>query len=234
MRVAATILITGLMLCLAPAANAQFKIQQSNQSGGGFGGGVPFGGAVAPLPNSGPYYYPGFGYSSRPLPGAGYGGLGYGSVYGMPIATPIPVGGAAGYFKFGNAAIQYWKAPSGYYYPWGMGAGYGVPNTTYVIQQGVTQAEKPPLSALFTDMQKYMDDNKDRGRISDADFNHIFRRLQDIRGKYDHDRAAGNGTADASDEEYARRQLELLGSELSMKIKPNAGGASSTPSVKSY
>jgi hypothetical protein len=172
-------------------------------------------------PGSGSYFYPGFGYSSHPLNTGpyygGYGGYGYGApVYAAPVAVP----GLTGYFRFGNANLNYWHAPSGYYYPWAAGSAYVQQQPIYIVQQGQTQAQQPPLSSMFTDMEKYLDDSQKAGKMGQIDYQRLFRRLQDVRGRYDHLRAAGGGTLDSNDEESIRRDAAGLGGEIARAVKP--------------
>lgn len=172
----------------------------------------------------GSYFYPGFGWSSYPL-NNGYYGTPYGTVpiYGTPVYTPpVAVPGVNGFFRIGNARINYWQAPSGYYYPWGIGAGYTQQAPVYIINQGVTTPQLPPLSSMFGDMEKYLDDSKDKAKLSQADYARLFRRLQDVRGKFDHERAASGGAIDPNDEANIRRDVDLLAAEISRAVKPVA------------
>lgn len=167
------------------------------------------------------YFYPGFGYSSVPMNrgGAYYGGYGYGypaPVYGAPVAVP----GLNGYFRFGNTQLNYWRAPSGYYYPWAAGSAYVPQQPIYVIQQGQTQAQQPPISSMFSDMESYLDDSQKKGKIGQVNYQRLFRRLQDVRGKYDHLRTAGGGVLDPGDEESIRRDIAGLSGEISRAVKP--------------
>lgn len=167
------------------------------------------------------YFYPGFGYSSVPMnTGPYYGGYGYGGypapVYGAPVAVP----GLNGYFRFGKTQLNYWRAPSGYYYPWAAGSAYVPQQPIYIIQQGQTQAQQPPLSSVFSDMESYLDDSQKKGKIGQVNYQRLFRRLQDVRGKYDHLRTAGGGVLDAGDEESIRRDISGLSGEISRAVKP--------------
>jgi hypothetical protein len=172
-------------------------------------------------PGSGSYFYPGFGWSSHPLNTGpyygGYGGYGYGApVYAAPVAVP----GISGFFRFGNANLNYWQAPSGYYYPWASGSAYVPQQPIYIVEKGQTQAQQPPLSSMFTDMESYLDSSQKKGKIGQNEYERLFRRLQDVRGRYDHLRAASDGTLDQGDEESIRRDAAGLGGEISRAVKP--------------
>jgi hypothetical protein len=130
------------------------------------------------------------------------------------------VPGLSGTFRFGNARLNYWQAPSGYYYPWAAGAAYVPQQPVYIVQQGQTQAQQPPISSMFTDMEAYLDDCQKKDKIGQIDYQRLFRRLQDIRSRYDHLRAAGGGVLDAGDEESIRRDAAGLGGEIARAVKP--------------
>lgn len=236
MRKVVVLAVAAAFMAASGAAQAQtygYSYGHGNvQSGSSFGGGSAFGGGssfgsgtssgyVGP---TGSYFYPGFGWSSRPLGGGNvYGGgvygNGYGNGYGTPIyQAPVAVPGVRGYFRIGGVQAQYWQAPSGYYYPWGVGAStYGSP--VYYVNQGVTQQSRPPLSSVFNDMEKYLDESKDRARVSQADFDHLFRRLHDLRGKYDNMLSQAGGTIEQADEDSVRRDVDQLSGEIAMRVK---------------
>lgn len=227
-------LLAGLILSL-PAAQAQNSYYGNGGGGYGFGGGIapsggnsstqprtfyvpanPFirgtGGPVVPVTPVNPYVNP-YGY-----------GYGYGS-YGLPIFTtpiyqaPLAVPGISGYFRIGSTAINYWRAPSGYYYPWGCGINCAQ-TPIYIVERGVSTPQLPPISSLLSDMEKYLDESRKSDKLSQTDYQRLFRRLQDIRGKYDHERAASGGALDNADEEYTRKSVDLLAGEISRAVKP--------------
>lgn len=181
---------------------------------------------------TGTYYYPGFGYSSRPLYSPYYTGYPSGypvvTTYGAPVAVP----GFGGYFRIGNARINYWQGPSGYYYPWGIGTAYQSSAPIYIVNQGVTTPQLPPLSAQFSDMENYLDDSQKKGKLNQTDYSRLFRRLQDIRSKFDHARAQAGGNLDSTDEDNIRRDLDNLGGEISRAVKPVS--ANTGAQVKDY
>jgi hypothetical protein len=245
MRTAVHILLAAaalLGLCLP--AQAQFYSRGSgfgggtgfgsSSSSGAFGGGSAFGNGSVQMYNPAinnsiysPYRYGG-GY-----PGYGYPGYGlpYPSPYGgVPYAAPAVIPGVPSFFRIGPLNMQYWRSPSGYYYPWGLGASAYSTNTIYYVNQGQTQAQNPPIYSLLNDMRSFLDDCKKKGRLSDADYKHLFRREQDIQGKYDH-LIAENGSLDPSDEETIRKDAGLLGSEISQRVKPLGSSESPDSSV---
>jgi hypothetical protein len=215
---------------LAQPAGAQWH---NSSTGTAFGGGMPFGngntanfgggaGYTNPYPYSYSYAHP-YGYA----PGTPYGAYPYGynglvAPYNAAMGLPVPLAG--GLYRFGGLTVPYWRAPSGYYYPMGIGAttfGYGSP--TYIVPQGQSQptSQNPPLYSMMSDMQKYLDQSKKEGRVNDANYQHLFRRLQDLRGKYDHLMAV-NGSLDSADEDELHKEVGRLGTEISSSIKPLA------------
>ncbi|HEY9793007.1 MAG TPA: hypothetical protein V6D22_21575 [Candidatus Obscuribacterales bacterium] len=242
MRTAVNILLaTAALLGLCLPAYAQIYSRGSgfgSSSGGGFGGGAGFGGGSAFGNGSVQMFNPAINnsiyspYRSGGYPGYGYPGYGYpyASPYaGVPIGAPAVIPGAPSFFHIGPLNMQYWRSPSGYYYPWGMGASAYSTNTVYYINQGQTQAQSPPIYSLLNDMRSFLDESKKSGRLSDADYQHLFRRLQDIQGKYDH-LIAENGTLEQSDEETIRKDAGLLGSEISHRVKPLSSSEASPDS----
>jgi hypothetical protein len=73
---------------------------------------------------------------------------------------------------------------------------------------------------MFSDMENYLDDSNKKGKLGEVDHKRLFRRLQDVRSKFDHLRAAGGGTLDPGDEENIRRDVDNLGGEISRAVKP--------------
>src|SRR5262249_9526730 len=91
---------------------------------------APFGNPYSPYSNpyanpyanpySNPYSSPYFGYGNG-LQGGGYGGGYYG---GGGFGAPRLINGNCYSFNVSGAPINFWRAPSGYYYPWMAGFQY--------------------------------------------------------------------------------------------------------------
>jgi hypothetical protein len=165
-------------------------------------------------PYANPYYRPGvrpfYGTPQYPVYGA--------PVYGAP-AYGAPVPSTGGYFRFGNFG-GYWRAPSGYYYPWMVrpGVAYGA-QPIVVVQQGATTASKPPISTMFSDIEKYLDESKEKSKVSVNDYTRLSRRLKDITRKYYSMHAAQGGSMNDSDDDNIRRDLDLLSAEIARSVK---------------
>jgi len=142
-------------------------------------------------------------------------------VYGGPVfGAPVPIGGGAFNISRGGVQYNFWRAPSGYYYPWFRPAGYGYLNQVIVVQQGVSQPAQPPLSTVFSDLRKFIDESKANGKLADADYEHLSRRLSDLSGKEGSLINSGGGTLDPDAEADLRRDLDQLGAEVSQRVKP--------------
>jgi hypothetical protein len=222
--------VAAAFLFAAPMAVAQgVSLGPTNRTSTGSG-----------MMGGGGYYYPGFGYSTYPMNNGYYGGYGYGNYgyggYGAPIyAAPTAVPGLSGYFRFGGAGINYWHAPSGYYYPWfGGGTTAVVQQPIYVVQNGQTQSQLPPVSSMFSDMESYLDDCQKKNKIEDVQYNRLFQRLQDLRSKYDHERAAGGGILDPNDEQNMRIQVSNLAGEIARAVKPASTNTDKKMEVRNY
>jgi hypothetical protein len=234
MRTASIVVLSSLLIgCSAPVqAQSNFGggsgFGGGNMHGGSFGGGSAFGNGSTQMFNPGvinnpalnPYYGNGYGGGYGAGYGSGLGYSGYAPVYRAPVVMP----GAPSYYRIGPLNAQYWRSPSGYYYPWGVPIlGGGVANQIYYVNQGQTQQQSPPVYAMLNDMRQFLDEMKRNGRLTEADYLHLFHRVQDLQGKYDHFMAM-NGTIDPADEDSVRRDAGLLGSEISQRVKPLAPG----------
>jgi hypothetical protein len=150
-------------------------------------------------------------------------GFGNGAYYpfGSPYVNPVALGNGMYGFNGGGMNANLWRAPSGYYYPWGVGnSNYS--QTIYVDQssgRAQTVAQQPPLSMQFTDMGQFLDDAHKNGKLSDVDYQSMKRRLTDIHSKERTNRAAGDGFLEEGLDSEIRRDLNGLGKEMSERIK---------------
>lgn len=210
-------LISAPAPCLAQAYNNGLTPRQYS----GPQGFVPYGN-----PYMNPYGIP---YGVNPYNPYGGGlvpnsGLGvYNPYAGYPaMGMPVPING--GYFgiNIGNARLNVWKAPSGYYYPWlPRPAGFGYAPPIVVINQGAQNPTpaQPPLTTIFGDMNKFLDDAKAKGKINDSDYNHLKLRASDLQKK-ERSLAMGNGgTLDPNAEEQLRKDVDKLGEEVAYRVK---------------
>ncbi len=194
--------------------------------GGGFGGYGGYGGYGNP--------YAGSPYGSNPLynPAGGYGYNPWVNRYGSPYAyngVPInsfgaPVSVGNGFFNLSSNGrnFNFWKAPSGYYYPWTAGYGQSYTAPIVILNNGSSapQPSQPPLSTMFSDTLKYLDDQKAAGKISDVDFTHLKQRALDLLSKERSLRTAAGGSLDQSQEQSIRNDVDSLGGEIAQRVKP--------------
>lgn len=176
-----------------------------NNGFGGYGGGMP--GYNNGFYN--PYYNPYAGFNYNP--------------YQTPVfwGPPRPLNNGLFNLGLGPVNINLWKAPSGYYYPWCNPAGYNAAQIIY-IPQGQTQAtpQLPPLSTMFSDLNSYLDDQKSKGKLADADFAHLRQRSKDLQTKAGSLRtASGDGQLDPQDEAQLRKDLDQLSTEVAQRTK---------------
>lgn len=176
----------------------------------------------APNPNS--YYYSGAGANGY-YPYANQGGYGYYApnpyANGYPaLGTPVPVDG--GYFRFnmGGFSGSYWKSPSGYYYPWGVGGAYSGQQPIIVVQQGESQPTQPPITDMIKDMNSYIDEQNKKNKFKTDDYQHLARRLRDIQNVESSMRARNNGRLDPADEETVRKDLAMLSGDIARRVLP--------------
>lgn len=154
------------------------------------------------------------GYTVNPAFGAPYGVPGY-------IAAPVPVGGSNFSFRMGNVNANFWRAPSGYYYPFNSFYNPFQINTIYVdpSSQEPPIAKAPPLSVQFSDTFKFLDDVKKDQKISDADYERLKRRTTDIQNKERSLRIAQGGSLDPEYQSEIRRDMDTLANEIIGRVK---------------
>jgi hypothetical protein len=218
------ILLSFLTLLSCPQSNAQVRM-------GSVGPGVPSGGGFA-APNAYGYagsytggsgYARNFGYNTM-QPGnmpyvPGYGNNYYGNANASPFGVPQPYGVGGGFYNinYGGRSVRYWQSPSGYYYPWLTG---NAP-IAYAPNAGqAAQATAPPISTICSDLITYLEQQKDKGNISQEAFEHLKRRAVDIRSKERDLRTASGGAVDSQDEASMRRDLDGLGNEVAKSVNP--------------
>ncbi|HEY9785460.1 MAG TPA: hypothetical protein V6D17_08670 [Candidatus Obscuribacterales bacterium] len=162
-----------------------------------------------------PYYYP----YRYPYTYANPGLVPYGAGYPV-IGMPQPIGG--GYFgiNIGGARLNFWQAPSGYYYPW-LPRPYGLTYSAPIIiyQQGQSTPAQPPLSTVFSDMIKFLDESKEKNKVAEADYNHLRLRATDLQRKEASLSLSGGGTLDEQNEAQLRKDADQLGKEISYRVK---------------
>jgi hypothetical protein len=170
--------------------------------------------------NFGPAYNPYANSIYSRYPGAGVGNVPY-YPFGSPYVNPVSLGNGMYGFTGGGINANLWRAPSGYYYPWGVGnSGYS--QTVYVDQSGAraqTVAQQPPLSMQFTDMGQFLDDAHKNGKISDNDYQSLKRRLKDIQSKERSYRIAGDGFLEEGYDAEIRQDLKSLTREMTERVK---------------
>lgn len=181
----------------------------------------PFGAGGVQSQGSSPYPYvnqygrypyanqPGYGY---------YGASGVAPVY-PAYGAPVPVNGGLFRFNVGGFSGSYWKAPSGYYYPWGAGA-YLAPAPVIVVEQGVSQPAQPPVPDMLRDMSSYIEDQNSKKKFKPEDYQHLSRRVKDLLSLESTMRTRNGGTLDANDDEKMRRDTAALSGDISRRVLP--------------
>lgn len=196
-------------------------IGQPVYGGPTYGTPVYGGGQVYGTPAYGGVYQP-YGSTWRPTLGSpNANGYYPGGMYGAPTYYAPPTVISGNFFRFGNfsaaANATYWRSPSGYYYPWG--ANWVASSPVIIVQQGQSQPTKPPISTVLSDMERYINEAKDKGQISEKDYTGIHQRITDLRRKFSSMLTANNGDLDAQDDEYFRRDLDTLSRDISYRVK---------------
>ncbi len=126
-----------------------------------------------------------------------------------------------GLYRFGVGSgvnVNMWRANSGYYYPWaGLPSGINYNSTAILYSAqaaGTPQPQQPPITTIIRDMLSYLDEAKSKGRLSDADYQHLKRRATDLQSKEDLLMNSGGGSMDPQDEQQLRADINSLGGEI--------------------
>jgi hypothetical protein len=149
---------------------------------------------------------------------------GYRTPYGYgvnPVNAFQPYGSDYYGLAFGGRDLRFWRASSGYYYPWVPGFGY----TTYpifMVPQGQSNpaAALPPISVLVNDLGDYLDKAKEKGKVSDNDFLSLKRRANDLLSKEKSLAYEAGGSLDADQEADIRRDVDELSGEVARRVRP--------------
>lgn len=159
-------------------------------------------------------------YGGGLVPSSGYGVNPYGGYPAMGM--PVPINGGNFGINIGNTRLNVWKAPSGYYYPWlPRPAGFGYQPPIVIINQGAQNPTpaQPALTTIFGDMNKFLDDAKSKGKISEPDFNHLKLRASDLQKKERSLAQQNGGSLDPNAEEQLRKDVDKLGEEVAYRVK---------------
>lgn len=186
----------------------------------GAGGTVTQSGVVAPgvggtLGQFGYYNNAGIGfYSANPL------------LQQVPV-YPAPVALGDNFYAFGSLSTRlgYWRSPSGYFYPWCPqvylpGAVYPPSSPIYVFEQGAISAARPPVGLIINDMRAFIEDAKSKRQLNQSAYEHLFNSLNNLTGRAAELAAKNGGQMDSTDETGIRRDLDLLGTEITRSLNP--------------
>jgi hypothetical protein len=140
---------------------------------------------------------------------------------GYVLPAPVPVAGGGFGIKLGGAQLNFWKSPSGYYYPWCQqpAVGYWPSTTVIYMQEGSNKPADPPLPTIFADMKKYLEESKQKNSLSEGSYNHLVLRLSDLMKIEQGCRQEGDGALNANDEADIRSKVNDLGLEITRSIK---------------
>jgi hypothetical protein len=181
---------------------------------------TPYGTVPTYFPNGNPYGNP-YGYRSPYSYTNPYGGLNPSGSYGTPVPAFQPYGNNYYGVNIGGNPLRFWRSPSGYYYPWVGGYGYGNSFPIYIVPPGQTNptATLPPISTVVSDLDNYLDKAKESGKIDTADFTSLKRRAGDLLSK-EKSLAYESGGLDQDQEADLRRDLDGLSGEVARRVRP--------------
>lgn len=195
-------------------------VAQSGSVSGGSGGVLP----VAQPATTGASPTGSSGYVNPYQTNSGFFNPTQGNINYPTFGAPVNINGSFYRVPSGNTQLPMWRAPSGYYYPWcprPSGFSYAYPMPVLIIEnrQSTSPAPAlPPISTMMADMEKYLDDSKKDGKITDRDYTNMVRRVKDLKSKERTMRIAGSGSLDPGDETQIRNDLDQVGSELTWRL----------------
>lgn len=167
--------------------------------------------------------------------GYGFGGYrytpagGYLNPYGQPVtfaplvpyvwggAAPVALGGAAFNCRIGNVNFRYWRAGSGFYYPYLNGANYYAP-ILFTSSNTQPEAKLPAPAIQLSDLNKFLDDSLKDKKLAEAHYKHLKQRTLDLQRKEKSLRIAQGGELDSESEAEIRRDMEGLTKEMTQRV----------------
>ncbi len=183
----------------------------------GYNSGVRYGG----YPAYGNPYNTIYGGYSNPYAPTYEGRYNYGGV-SMPVyGPPQLISGNLYGINTGGTPAQFWRAPSGFYYPWV--GGYNYRNyPIYVVPPNNTAPSQtvPPVSTVISDLDNYLDKAKEKGKISAGDYQSLRLRASDLLSKEKALAYEEGGVIDSDSEAEIRRDVEGLSAEVVHRVKP--------------
>jgi len=121
----------------------------------------------------------------------------------------------------GGTPAQFWRAPSGFYYPWV--GGYRYTNyPIYVVppNNGTPRQTVPPISTVISDLDSYLEKAKENGKVSAGDYQTLRLRANDLLSREKAVTYEEGGVIDPDSEAEIRRDVEGLSAEIAHRVKP--------------
>jgi len=195
-----------LIICIQ-GASAQGTLDYPEGNSGTLPYGESFSGnQLSPMYQYRQYYTP-FGSVTTPL--------------GVPgFSQPVPFGYGRGYYTIATpkATYHFWRAPSGYYYPFYHGTFFPYGYGANMYNQGTLQPSKPSLDVVIEDMSKFLQQAKTEGKLKDTDYAQLNKRLNDLISKTKSVRFNEGGTLSAGSEDDLRADFDHLSKEISFRL----------------
>jgi hypothetical protein len=140
-------------------------------------------------------------------------------------SAPISLGG--GYYQLGGLTerLGYWRAASGYYYPWFPavympGVAYGPNEVIYSVQGGQLAPTQPPVGSVLSDMRQFVEQAHEKNQLDQTNYENMFRRVNDLTARASEFSAKNGGTLTAADEQQIRKEIDLLSADLARALNP--------------
>jgi hypothetical protein len=145
---------------------------------------------------------------------------------GFPAyAQPVSLGG--GYYQLGGLTqrLGYWRAASGFYYPWFPavympGVKYDPIGTIYAVKDGVFAPARPTVGQALADMREYIETAKDKKQLDEASYQNFYRRVNELTQQATDLTLKDGGTLSPDHELTLRQAIDLLGADLARTLNP--------------
>ena len=209
-----------VLIASAPGSGAPMATQSIATPYGYAPGNAYYGGN----PNTNPYYqnYPV--YRTYPNGNPYYSPyLGRYNINGATIpvfGAPQPLGSNLYGITYGGSPAQFWRAPSGFYYPWAGGYSYNQYPILVMPPTGANPVRTlPPITTVVSDLDSYLNKAKETGKISKENYYNLQQRAHNILNKAQDDAQANGGTIDPDQEADLRKEVEDLSAEVAYRVK---------------
>ena len=172
-----------------------------------------------------PYYqtYPAYGNSPyyNPYAPTYLGRYNIGGVIQPIFGPPQLLNGNLYGVNISGNPYTFWRAPSGFYYPWSSGFGYSdYPILTMPPNGSNPLQAQPTVETVISDLNSYLNKAKADGKISTDNYQFLQQKAQYLQKKAQSMAQSNEGVLDPDQEIELRKEIENLSSEVTYRVQP--------------